>query len=155
MNALTSLFHANSNKNKKHPKWPSTIELLTLTKVNHYCLLCTHVWSYPVYVLDPKLQDGHNFSSGIVDHVKANFWFFAILILLLWSISATFVLLQFTTISHRLWWLVQDCIWQRQWYLDLMIFAIASLTLIETCCSMMMSLVTIELKELSYQKSNP
>ncbi len=34
------------------------LELLTNTKANHYDLLHTHVWGCPVYVLDPKLQDG-------------------------------------------------------------------------------------------------
>eukprot|EP01082_Thalassiosira_pseudonana_P009463 g8665.t1 g8665 contig3:647373-650417(+) len=33
-------------------------ELLTRTKANHRDLLRTHVWGCPVYVLDPKLQDG-------------------------------------------------------------------------------------------------
>ncbi len=34
------------------------LELLTKTKANHHDLLRTHVWGFPVYVLDPKLQDG-------------------------------------------------------------------------------------------------
>ncbi len=34
------------------------LELHTKTKANHHDLLHTHVWGCPVYVLDPKLQDG-------------------------------------------------------------------------------------------------
>ena len=34
------------------------MELLTKTKANHKDLLRTHVWGCPVFVLDPKLQDG-------------------------------------------------------------------------------------------------
>ncbi len=34
------------------------LELLTKTKTNHCDLLHTHIWGCPVYVLDPKLQDG-------------------------------------------------------------------------------------------------
>jgi hypothetical protein len=36
----------------------SPIEILTGTCSDHQDLLCTHVWGCPVYVLDPKLQDG-------------------------------------------------------------------------------------------------
>ncbi len=36
----------------------TTLELLAKTKVNHCNLLLTHVWGCPVYVHDPKLQDG-------------------------------------------------------------------------------------------------
>jgi hypothetical protein len=34
------------------------LELLTKTKVDHEDFLRTHVWGCPVFVLDPKLQDG-------------------------------------------------------------------------------------------------
>jgi hypothetical protein len=34
------------------------LELLTKTKADHKDLLQTHVWGCPVFVLDPKLQDG-------------------------------------------------------------------------------------------------
>jgi hypothetical protein len=34
------------------------LELLTKTKADHKDLLRTHVWGCPVFVLDPKLQDG-------------------------------------------------------------------------------------------------
>ena len=34
------------------------LELLTKTKAHHKDLLRAHVWGCPVYVLDPKLQDG-------------------------------------------------------------------------------------------------
>ncbi len=34
------------------------IELLTGTRSNHTDLLRTHIWGCPVYVLDPRLQDG-------------------------------------------------------------------------------------------------
>ena len=34
------------------------LELLTKTKADHRDLLRTHVWGCPVFVLDPKLQDG-------------------------------------------------------------------------------------------------
>ena len=34
------------------------LEVLTKTKVDHRDLLRSHVWGCPVYVLDPKLQDG-------------------------------------------------------------------------------------------------
>ncbi len=34
------------------------IKLLIKTKANHHDLLCTHVWVCPVYIIDPKLQDG-------------------------------------------------------------------------------------------------
>ena len=33
-------------------------EMLTKCKTNHHDLLRTHVWGCPVFVLDPKLQDG-------------------------------------------------------------------------------------------------
>ena len=36
----------------------SPMELLTGTRSDHRDLLRTHVWGCPVYVLDPKLQDG-------------------------------------------------------------------------------------------------
>eukprot|EP00804_Cyclotella_cryptica_P030035 CCRYP_016932-RA/>CCRYP_016932-RA protein AED:0.41 eAED:0.41 QI:0/-1/0/1/-1/0/1/0/126 len=34
------------------------LELLTKTKADHRDLLRSHVWGCPVFVLDPKLQDG-------------------------------------------------------------------------------------------------
>ncbi len=34
------------------------LKLLTKTKGSHCGLLCTHVWGCPIYVIDPKLQDG-------------------------------------------------------------------------------------------------
>ncbi len=34
------------------------LELLTTTKADHRDLLQSHVWACPVFVLDPKLQDG-------------------------------------------------------------------------------------------------
>ena len=34
------------------------LELLTKTKADHKDLLRSHVWGCPVFVLDPKLQDG-------------------------------------------------------------------------------------------------
>ena len=34
------------------------LELLTKTKADHRDLLHSHVWGCPVFVLDPKLQDG-------------------------------------------------------------------------------------------------
>ncbi len=37
----------------------SPIEFLTGTRLDHQDLLCTHVWGCPMYVFDPKLQDGH------------------------------------------------------------------------------------------------
>ncbi len=33
------------------------LKLLTRSKANHCGLLCTHVWGFLVYILDPKLQD--------------------------------------------------------------------------------------------------
>ncbi len=39
----------------------SPMEILTGTRLDHRNLLCTHVWGCPVYVLDPKLQDGQKF----------------------------------------------------------------------------------------------
>ncbi len=36
----------------------SPMEILTGTRSDHRDLLSTHVWGCPVYVLDPKLQDG-------------------------------------------------------------------------------------------------
>jgi hypothetical protein len=36
----------------------SPLEILTGIRSDHRDLLCTHVWGCPVYVLDPKLQDG-------------------------------------------------------------------------------------------------
>ncbi len=36
----------------------SPMEILTGTSLDHRDLLRTHVWGCPVYVLDPKLQDG-------------------------------------------------------------------------------------------------
>ncbi len=36
----------------------SPMKILTGTHLDHRDLLCTHVWGWPVYVLDPKLQDG-------------------------------------------------------------------------------------------------
>ncbi len=36
----------------------SPMKILTGTRSYHQDLLCTHVWGCPVYVLDPKLQDG-------------------------------------------------------------------------------------------------
>ncbi len=39
------------------PGW-SPMEIVTGTHSDHRDLLCTHVWGCPVYVLDPKLQDG-------------------------------------------------------------------------------------------------
>jgi hypothetical protein len=36
----------------------SPMEILTSTRLDHRDLLRTHVWGCPVYVLDPKLQDG-------------------------------------------------------------------------------------------------
>jgi hypothetical protein len=36
----------------------SPIKILTGTRSDHRDLLRTHVWGCPVYVLDPKLQDG-------------------------------------------------------------------------------------------------
>jgi hypothetical protein len=37
----------------------SPMEILTSTHLDHRDLLRTHVWGCPVYVLDPKLQDGN------------------------------------------------------------------------------------------------
>ena len=34
------------------------IEMITQTKLDHRDLLRAHVWGCPVYLLDPKLQDG-------------------------------------------------------------------------------------------------
>jgi len=50
----------------------SPIEIATRTKSNHKDLLRTHVWGCPVFVLEPRLQDGR-FLSGIVDHDSGNF----------------------------------------------------------------------------------
>ncbi len=36
----------------------SPIEIVTGTRLDHRDFLCTHVWGCPVYVLDPRLQDG-------------------------------------------------------------------------------------------------
>jgi hypothetical protein len=36
----------------------SSMEIVTGTHLDHRDLLRTHVWGCPVYVLDPKLQDG-------------------------------------------------------------------------------------------------
>ncbi len=36
----------------------SPMEILTGTRSDHRDLLRTHMWGCPVYVLDPKLQDG-------------------------------------------------------------------------------------------------
>ncbi len=36
----------------------SPMEILTGTRLDHQDLLRTHMWRFPVYVLDPKLQDG-------------------------------------------------------------------------------------------------
>jgi len=36
----------------------SHLEILTGKRSDHRDLLRTHVWGCPVYVLDPKLQDG-------------------------------------------------------------------------------------------------
>jgi hypothetical protein len=36
----------------------SPIEILTGTLSDHWDLLCTHVWGCPMYVLDPRPQDG-------------------------------------------------------------------------------------------------
>jgi hypothetical protein len=49
----------------------SPIEILTGTRLDHRYLLSTHVWGCPVYILDPKLQDGKKFQSGIVRRSKA------------------------------------------------------------------------------------
>ncbi len=42
----------------KYLSGPTPMKLLTKTKANHCDLLGTHVRGYPIYVLDPKLQDG-------------------------------------------------------------------------------------------------
>jgi hypothetical protein len=36
----------------------TSLEVFTKTKSNHQELLCAHVWGCPVFVLDPRLQDG-------------------------------------------------------------------------------------------------
>lgn len=36
----------------------SPLKILTGTRSDHRDLLRTYVWGYPVFVLDPKLQDG-------------------------------------------------------------------------------------------------
>ena len=53
----------------KHASWlynrlpnrvsgPTPIELATKTKTDHRDLLRSHVWDCPVFVLEPRLQDG-------------------------------------------------------------------------------------------------
>ena len=42
----------------KNLGWMSTLEIFTKTKSDHRDLLRTHVWGCPVFVLEPRLQDG-------------------------------------------------------------------------------------------------
>ncbi len=50
----------------------SPMEIVAGTHSDHWDVLHTHVWGCPVYVVDPKLQDGKKFQSGIVGHGKAS-----------------------------------------------------------------------------------
>eukprot|EP00804_Cyclotella_cryptica_P015898 CCRYP_006377-RA/>CCRYP_006377-RA protein AED:0.16 eAED:0.08 QI:0/0/0/1/0/0/2/0/228 len=49
------------------------LELLTKTKADHKDLLWSHVWGCLVFVLDPKLQDGKKYPSGIAVHAFISF----------------------------------------------------------------------------------
>ena len=57
------------------------LELLTKTKANHRDLLRTHVWGCPVYVLDPKLQDGQKIPKWNHCSRLGQFWVLVIPIL--------------------------------------------------------------------------
>ena len=50
------------------------IEIFTQKLPSYDFLNSLHVWGYPIYVLDPKLQDGHKLQNGSRERVAASTW---------------------------------------------------------------------------------
>ncbi len=79
------------------------------------------------------------FPCGILDHIWVNFWDLVMFILLLWPMSVTTLLL---TCLHSIIWSLMTCLklWLALAMMPcLMIFAAASLDLIATCISILIS----------------